>query len=126
MGYLKEFTHSKGKGSERSWEHQHREKRKIGRGQSPKREAEWHKARNHLTGRIVNMIEGGTYGGASESALKKHIRRPRTYQGKFELFEIKRATGKKVITFDDSNKRGICYPHEDASHIYDYSQCGSP
>lgn len=115
-GHLREFVHHEEGSKRKSHERYQRELKRTTRKDSPRGNPGQHEQRslNYPTGRIVNMIEEGQYGGGSTLARKRHHRDAKTNSKQFELFNIASDKRQTTITFDEADKRGLCFPHEDA------------
>ncbi|KAK4426611.1 hypothetical protein Salat_1429800 [Sesamum alatum] len=63
--------------------------------------------------RIINFIEGGTYGGVTRSARKRHLREIMGVSKMSRYAPTKKTKG-PVISFSSDDKHGIALSHEEA------------
>ncbi|KAL0461341.1 UNVERIFIED_CONTAM: hypothetical protein Slati_0021700 [Sesamum latifolium] len=68
----------------------------------------------HPSGRIINVIEGGHYGGTTKSSRKRHLREI-THHVFANLTENHIGEREACpVTFTSEDEEGITFPHEDA------------
>ncbi|KAK4412413.1 hypothetical protein Salat_2888300 [Sesamum alatum] len=67
--------------------------------------------------KVVNIIEGGEYGGLSRSAWKRHTREV-SFGHVMEIRPVDSPRDQMMAhTFTDEDRRGVKFPHEDAMVI---------
>ncbi|KAL0460778.1 UNVERIFIED_CONTAM: hypothetical protein Slati_0705000 [Sesamum latifolium] len=90
--------------------HPHKRRREVRFEEYPERS----QRPQNPSGRIINMIEGGNYGGLTRSSRKRHLREISRHVNANTAWSPTKEKDAYPITFTEEDEKGVTFPHEDA------------